>query len=439
MANELRGRVLLRVDGGFRTGWDVVTAALLGADEYGFGSIALVAAGCIMARICHTNNCPVGITSQKEQLRQRFAGTPEPVIDFFLMVAEEVRQTLAQLGYRSLKDVIGRTDLLKARDDVKLAKVDKLDLSCLLSSPFCQVDDETQFSPPEFPHENPHGLDEELLADEEIQRAIGEHGTVNKKCSIFNTDRAVGARMCGAIAAWYGDYGFRGKINVEFHGIAGQSFGAFNLKNVSLTLVGEANDYVGKSMNGGEIVIKQPAEAAYPSHENVIIGNTCLYGATGGALYVAGQAGERFAVRNSQAVAVIEGAGDHCCEYMTGGLVVVLGAVGRNFGAGMTGGIAYVLDEENTFEQLWNNDGDKRMQRLPRGGERVLKELIQRHHDKTGSDRSAQILANWEYFKPLFWQIVPPAEADDQQVLDIWPEAETVIILGDFNAAEVQH
>jgi glutamate synthase (ferredoxin) len=436
LANELRGRVLLRVDGGLRTGWDVVTAALLGADEYGFGSIALVAAGCIMARICHTNNCPVGITSQKEQLRQRFASTPEPVIDFFLMIADEVRHTLAQLGYRSLTEVIGRTDLLKARENVKLAKVEKLDLQCLLSTPFCKVDD-TPACPPEFPHENPHGLDEELLADEEIQRAIGEHGTVHKECSIFNTDRAVGARMCGAIATWYGDYGFKGNINVVFSGTAGQSFGAFNLKNVNLTLIGEANDYVGKSMNGGEIIIKQPEEANYASHENVIIGNTCLYGATGGALYAAGQAGERFAVRNSQAIAVIEGAGDHCCEYMTGGVVVVLGEVGRNFGAGMTGGIAYVLDEENTFQQLWNDDSEKRLQRLPKGGERALKELIQRHHAKTGSGRSAEILASWEYFMPLFWQVVPPAEEGDPQVVDTLPESETVILFADFNPAEI--
>ncbi|WP_218079466.1 glutamate synthase large subunit [Anthocerotibacter panamensis] len=424
LANGLRDRVLLRVDGGLRAGWEVVMAALLGANEYGFGSIALIAEGCIMARICHTNNCPVGVTSQKEALRKRFPGTPEPVVAFFLFIAEEVRHTLAQLGYRSLGEILGRVDLLKPRTDLTLPKVPHLNLDCLTTLP--GKDSRDWLIPPAAAHSNGPVLGDELLADADVQKALAEHGTVTKTLPILNTDRGVGARLSGAIARRYGDTGFTGQIVLNFEGTAGQSFGAFNVQNLCLILTGEANDYVGKGMNGGEIVLRPFRGIRYRPSENVIIGNTCLYGATGGRLFAAGRAGERFAVRNSRAQAVVEGAGDHCCEYMTGGTVVVLGGVGRNFGAGMTGGLAYVLDEDGLFQARFNPDGEKRLQRVPTGGEEALKALIQAHYRVTDSDRAREILEDWTHYLPHFWQVVPPAEADHPEALEVAPVRDSV-------------
>jgi glutamate synthase (ferredoxin) len=411
--NHLRERVLLRVDGGFRTGWDVVIGALMGADEYGFGSIALVAAGCIMARICHTNNCPVGITTQKEALRKRFHGSPESVIEFFLLVAEEVRHTLAKLGYRSLSEVIGRSDLLKAKEGQTLPKSGALDVRCLLAEESTSA---FRYELPKSVHTNGPCLDDKIIAEPEIAKAIETHGRAASTFVIYNTDRTVGGRLSGYIAKKYGDYGFEGELDLTFLGSAGQSFGAFNHDKVRLTLFGEANDYVGKGMNGGSIVIRPFSGAPYIAFENTIIGNTCLYGATGGSFYAAGRAGERFAVRNSQARAVIEGAGAHCCEYMTGGRVLVLGPVGNNFGAGMTGGIAYVFDEDDSFKSRFNSDGDKRLQRLGPAGEHVVKEMLQEHFDATGSDLAGMILGAWADYREKFWQVVPPTESDIAEV-----------------------
>ncbi|HEY9620116.1 MAG TPA: glutamate synthase-related protein, partial [Crinalium sp.] len=344
MENNLRDRVLLRADGGFKTGWDVMIAALMGAEEYGFGSVAMISEGCIMARICHTNNCPVGVATQQEKLRQRFTGMPEHVVNFFYFIAEEVRSLLARLGYRSLNEIIGRADLLKVRESVKITKTEALNLDCLTQLP--DTRENRSWLNHEPVHSNGPVLDDELLSHPGIQAAIQNQGTVSYSTPVVNTDRTVGARLAGAIAKQYGDTGFEGQITLNFTGSVGQSFGAFNLPGMTLNLTGEANDYVGKGMHGGEIVIKVPADATYDAGSNVIIGNTCLYGATGGFLFANGQAGERFAVRNSKAQAVIEGTGDHCCEYMTGGVVVVLGKSGRNVGAGMTGGLAYFLDED---------------------------------------------------------------------------------------------
>jgi glutamate synthase (ferredoxin) len=408
--NQLRDRVLLRVDGGLRSGWDIVISALLGADEYGFGSIALIAGGCIMARICHTNNCPVGITSQKENLRKRFLGSPKPVIEFFLFLAEEVRHILSQLGYRSISEIIGRTDLLRQRDDVTLPKLATIDLSCLFSKPYTN---QTDLPAIETKERTITGLDELLLANADVAKAISVHGLAEQTLVISNSDRSVGARLSGAIASQYGDHGFNGKITVNFTGTAGQSFGAFNVKNLRLILTGDANDYVGKGMTGGEIVIKPQPGIRYRPEENTIAGNTCLYGATGGAFFAAGQVGERFAVRNSRATAVIEGAGDHCCEYMTGGIVVVLGKVGRNFGAGMTGGTAYVLDEDNLFEANFNADGDKKLRLVDPDTSTALKALIETHHRYTHSQRAAEILANWSKYLVKFKQVLPPKEEEN--------------------------
>ena len=413
LENQLRDRVLLRADGGFKTGWDVVMAALMGAEEYGFGSVAMIAEGCIMARICHTNNCPVGVATQQEQLRKRFPGIPEHVVNFFFFVAEEVRSLLARLGYRSLDEIIGRADLLKEREGVNLTKTSALNLNCLIDLPDTKSD--RSWLKHQEVHSNGSVLDDQLLADAEILEAIQNQGSVTKDIGILNTDRTVGARLAGAIAKQYGNTGFVGQITLNFKGAAGQSFGAFNLPGMSLILEGEANDYVGKGMHGGEIIIKPSREVTYDPSKNVIVGNTCLYGATGGVLFANGGAGERFGVRNSTGQAVIEGAGDHCCEYMTGGVIVVLGNVGRNVGAGMTGGLAYFLDEDGTFLAKVNPEIVKIQRVTAPAGEQQLKGLIQAHAERTGSPKAKMILENWSEYLPQFWQVVPPSEADSPE------------------------
>ncbi|MEG4574001.1 glutamate synthase-related protein [Microcoleus sp. N3A4] len=413
MENKLRDRVLLRVDGGFKSGWDVIVGALMGGEEYGFGTVAMIAEGCIMARVCHMNSCPVGVTTQQEHLRKRFPGTPEHVVNFFYFVAQEVRSLLAKLGYKSIADIIGRADLLKMREGVHLTKTQAINLDCLTKLPDTKSD--RSFSVHGGVHTNGPVLDDDLLADAEIQSAIANHGTVSKSVKLVNTDRTVGARLAGAIAQQHGNTGFSGQITLNCTGSAGQSFGAFNLPGMTLVLSGQANDYVGKGMHGGEIAIAPPAGATYDASENAIVGNTCLYGATGGILLAAGKAGERFAVRNSMAKAVIEGAGDHCCEYMTGGAIVVLGKVGRNVGAGMTGGLAYFLDEDGTFPAHVNGEIVKMQRVCTAAGELQLKELIEMQRDRTNSKKAEKILANWSEYLPKFWQVVPPSEANSPE------------------------
>ncbi|MGB8698746.1 MAG: glutamate synthase-related protein, partial [Thermosynechococcaceae cyanobacterium] len=411
--NRLRDRVLLRVDGGLKTGWDVLMAALMGAEEFGFGSIAMMAEGCIMARICHTNNCPVGVATQQENLRARFTGVPEQVVNFFAFIADEVRSLLAKLGYTSLDEVIGRADLLQVREGAMVAKTTTWSLDHLTGLPDTRSD--RSWLRHEAVHSNGPVLDDELLADPGIQLAIHTQSVAEKRYPIVNTDRTVGTRIAGAIAQKYGDSGFAGQIALHFEGSAGQSFGAFILPGMTLTLVGEANDYVGKGMHGGEIIVKPPTQATFAAAENVIIGNTCLYGATGGGLFANGRAGERFAVRNSKAQAVIEGAGDHCCEYMTGGVVVVLGPTGRNVGAGMTGGLAYVLDEAGNFPTKVNPEIVQLQRVITPAGEAQLRGLIQAHCDRTGSAKAQVILDHWSDYLPQFWQVVPPSEADQPE------------------------
>jgi len=413
MENHLRDRVILRVDGGFKSGWDVVMGALMGAEEFGFGSIAMIAEGCIMARICHTNNCPVGVATQREELRQRFTGIPEHVVNFFYFVAEEVRSLLARLGYRSLSEVIGRADLLKMRQ-VKLLKTQALNLDCITQLP--DTHENRQWLNHELVHSNGPVLDDQILDDPEIQATIRNQSSVTKTYEVVNTDRTVGARLAGVIASQYGNTGFEGQINLNFKGSIGQSFGAFNLPGMTLTLEGEANDYVGKGMHGGEIIIKPPVGTTYAPDKNVIVGNTCLYGATGGMMFANGLAGERFAVRNSKGTAVIEGAGDHCCEYMTGGVIVVLGKVGRNVGAGMTAGLAYFLDEDGNFPELVNLEIVKLQRVMTPAGSQQLQDLIRTHAECTSSPKAKVILANWDEFLPKFWQVVPPSEADTPEV-----------------------
>jgi len=420
LANKLRDRVILRVDGGIRSGWDVIMAALMGAQEYGFGTIALVSEGCIMARICHTNNCPVGITSHKEALRKRFPGTPEPVIEFFNLVAEEVRHALAEMGYRSLKEIIGRQKMLKQKEGLELSKGVPIDLRWLTET---GQDWESEAVPAaSATHTNGITFDDIVLSDPEVAHCLEHHEVIRRQYTINNTDRSIGAKLSGEISRRHGERGFKGRIDLEFSGFAGQSFGAFNVQHVNLFLDGEANDYVGKGMNGGEIAIFQQNSSSGAGCRNVLVGNTCLYGATGGKLFVAGEAGERFAVRNSRAQAVVEGVGDHGCEYMTGGKVVVLGATGRNFAAGMTGGLAYIFDEDGTFQSNCNLDDGRYLQRPSAPGEESLHKLIGEHHARTGSKKAAHILANWEHCLPQFWQLVPISEVNNDEVIETQEE-----------------
>ncbi|KAM7271673.1 hypothetical protein ACFE04_030887 [Oxalis oulophora] len=410
VANGLRERVILRVDGGFKSGVDVMMAAAMGGDEYGFGSLAMIATGCVMARICHTNNCPVGVASQREELRARFPGVPADLVNFFLYVAEEVRGMLAELGFEKLDDVVGHTDLLKPRD-ISLVKTQHLDLGYILSNVGLPKLSSTAIRKQEV-HSNGPVLDDTILADPEIVDAIENEKSVNKTVNIYNVDRSTCGRLAGVIAKKYGDTGFAGQLNITFVGSAGQSFGCFLTPGMNIRLVGEANDYVGKGMAGGEIVVTPVDNTGFCPEDATIVGNTCLYGATGGQIFVRGKAGERFAVRNSLAQAVVEGTGDHCCEYMTGGSVVILGKVGRNVAAGMTGGLAYILDEDNTLLPKINREIVKIQRVTAPVGQMQLKSLIEAHVEKTGSGKGAAILSEWDKYLPLFWQLVPPSEED---------------------------
>ncbi|MEB3207742.1 MAG: glutamate synthase-related protein, partial [Synechococcus sp.] len=407
LENGLRDRVLLRADGGLKTGWDVIIAALLGAEEYGFGSVAMIAEGCIMARVCHTNNCPVGVATQKENLRKRFPGVPEHVVNFFLFVAEEVRQLLSVLGVARLEDLIGRSELLQPRA-VALVKTQTLDLSCLIT-PIPAAADRSWLQHGDRAHSNGPILEDQLLADGELVAAIEGHGRVARSLAIVNTDRSVGARLSGEIAARHGNRGFAGQLDLNFEGAAGQSFGAFGVQGMNLRLVGDANDYVGKGLNGGRLTVVPPAGVNDPGNQ-VILGNTCLYGATGGELFALGRSGERFGVRNSGAAAVVEGAGDHCCEYMTGGVVVVLGSTGRNVAAGMTGGVAFILDEAGGLAERVNAEIVSICPLSTPEQEAVLKPLLAAHLELTGSAKAAAILADWDGWKSRFKLLVPPSE-----------------------------
>ena len=428
--NDLRQRVVLRADGGCRSGLDVIQCALMGADEYGFGTVAMIATGCVMARICHTNNCPVGVASQREELRARFPGAPGDLVNFFQLCAQEVREELASMGYKSLDEVIGRNDLFAQKrvhpDGAapgQPAKTTGLDLSFLTTS-----SGEGGLSSARramATHDDGRMLDDEILEDAGVIKCIETEGEFTIKKEIINTDRCATARVAGAVAAKYGDSGFAGSLNIELEGSAGQSFGGFTVNGVNVTLIGEANDYVCKSMSGGSVSIAPPPASPFNPEDCIIAGNTCLYGATGGKAFFNGRAGERFAVRNSLAETVVEGTGDHCCEYMTGGCVVVLGRVGRNVGAGMTGGIGYFLDEDGTFASKVNGE-IVAMQRVGTAqGEAQLKGLIEEHVAKTGSPKGKAVLAAWAEYLPKFWQLVPPSEANTPEATDVVQEEVT--------------
>jgi glutamate synthase (ferredoxin) len=404
--NGLRGRVRLRTDGGLKTGWDVVKAALLGADEFGFGTAAMVAIGCDMARQCHLNTCPTGIATQRRDLvEKRYRGRVEWLVNYFTFVAEEVREILAFMGYRRLEEIVGRVDLLIPRELPEGHRGRTLTLEALLADV-----DPGQLMPrrnAQPRNDRPHPCADDRIW-EQVRPALEEGRPVRVETTIRNSDLTAGARIAGEIARRYGLEGLpEGTVEIIYRGTAGQSFGAWCMAGMRLVLEGEANDYVGKGMSGGEIVVRPPAEARFTWRDNVIVGNTVLYGATGGKLFVAGRAGERFAVRNSGAIAVVEGAGDHCCEYMTQGIVVVLGPTGYNFGAGMSWGTAFVLDEDGSFPRRYNPELITIQRVENRDDQELLRSLIEEHAHKTGSPWARHILSHWPQFLPRFWKVVP--------------------------------
>jgi glutamate synthase domain-containing protein 2/glutamate synthase domain-containing protein 1/glutamate synthase domain-containing protein 3 len=401
-ANRLRSRVKLRVDGGFKTGHDVLIAALLGADEYAFGTAALFAEGCIMARACHRDTCPVGIATQRRDLRDKFVGTPEMVAAYLLMVAEEVRRLLAELGLRSLDEAIGRVDLLARREDLS-GRADRIDVTALLLDPGVG---ERRFVSRE-PIQSPRSRLGDRVFDDALE-TVFLGGIVEYTYDIVNGDRTIGARLGGAVGLEFGEREPQGLARLRFSGSAGQSFGAFTSHGVELVLDGEANDYVGKGLGGGRIVIRAPEDDA---GDPVLVGNTVLYGATAGELFVAGRTGERFAVRNSGATAVVEGTGDHACEYMTGGTVVVLGPTGHNVGAGMSGGECFVFDAGGDVLARVNRQLVEA--RRPDGGQLArVRELVERHATLTRSRQARAMLDDWEAAAERCWRIAPKTELE---------------------------
>ncbi|HEY1735038.1 MAG TPA: glutamate synthase-related protein, partial [Methylovirgula sp.] len=431
--NRLRSRIAVQVDGGLRTGRDVVVGALLGADEFGFATAPLIAAGCVMMRKCHLNTCPVGVATQDPVLRKRFVGLPEHVINFFFFVAEEVRELMAALGYRSFDEMIGQMQMLDKQKFVEHWKARGLDFSKLFHKPAAS-DPKTTYHSTKQDHKVANVLDRQLIIDSEP--AIERGAKVRIETKINNTDRTTGAMLSGVIAQRYGHAGLPDDtIHIFAKGTAGQSFGGWLARGVTLELQGEANDYVGKGLSGGRLIIYPSPQSKTVAEDSIIAGNTVLYGAIAGECYIRGVAGERFAVRNSGVVAVVEGVGDHGCEYMTGGIVVVIGKTGRNFAAGMSGGIAYVLDEDGTFAKRCNlamvdlepvAEEEEAMQKsYHQGGDldfhgRVdvmgdmtrydaerLRQLITNHANATGSQRARLILEKWDEYKGKFRKVMP--------------------------------
>ncbi|HSK98737.1 MAG TPA: glutamate synthase large subunit [Rubrobacteraceae bacterium] len=417
--NDLRGRVILETDGQLKTGRDVVVAALLGAEEFAFSTAPLVATGCIMMRVCHLNTCPVGIATQDPELRKKFAGTPEHVINYFFFLAEEIREYMAKMGFRRFVDMIGRSDVLKTGGAIGHWKAAGVDLSAILYRA-----EDTGDSHLRHAESQDHGLhksmDNELI--EHCKPALESAEKVRFSRPITNTNRTVGGMLSGEVARRHGNEGLPdGTIRIDFHGVAGQSFGAWLARGVTFTLEGTTNDYVGKGLSGGRLAVFPSRVAAYEPNKSIVVGNVALYGATGGEAYFRGFAGERFAVRNSGAHAVVEGVGDHGCEYMTGGVVVVLGPTGRNFAAGMSGGVAFVFDEEARFEKLCNKDMVSLEPVESDEDRELLRGMVERHSGWTGSGVAERVLDEWEELLPSFIKVMPN---DLKRVLQGRQEAE---------------
>jgi len=431
--NGLRSRVALQVDGGLRTGRDVIVGALLGADEFGFSTAPLIAAGCLMMRKCHLNTCPVGIATQDPVLRKRFKGTPEHVINYFFYVAEEVREIMAGLGVSKLDELIGRSDFLDKNAAIEHWKAQGLDFSRIFFQPDAEPEETRWTQTQEHPIVDI--LDRRLIAAAQPALESKEPTVIDE--TICSVDRSVGAMLSGEIAKRYGNKGLKkpDTLRINLKGTAGQAFGAFVARGVTIDLVGDANDYVGKGLAGGKLIVRPPENTRIVAENSIIVGNTVLYGATEGECYFRGVAGERFAVRNSGAIAVVEGVGDHGCEYMTGGVVVVIGQTGRNFAAGMSGGIAYVLDEDGSFgtrcnlamvdlepvteeddllEKLHHHGGDIEHKGrvdlssdMSRHDDERLRQMLTKHVELTGSTKAASILDDWATYRPKFVKVMP--------------------------------
>ena len=401
--NGLRNKVRIETDGKLMSGRDVAIAAMLGAEEYGFATAALIVLGCVMMRKCNQNTCPVGVATQNAELRKRFMGRSEYLVNYFTFLAQEVREYLAEIGAKSMDEIIGRTDLIIRKADDGIKKHELIDFSKILT----RIDNGAAIH---HVIDQQHGID--TVKDVEILRAAADtlenQREMSLEYTIANTDRAVGAMLSGAVAAKYGAAGLPDQtLNVKFKGSAGQSFGAFLVPGISFKLEGEANDYLGKGLSGGRIAVMPPVRSNFEAEKNTIAGNTILYGATSGEVYINGRVGERFAVRNSGAIAVVEGAGDHCCEYMTGGRVVVLGETGRNFAAGMSGGVAYVWNREGNFDYFCNMEMVELSLIEEASYRKELHELIRQHYLYTGSKLARTMLDDWNRYVDEFIQIVP--------------------------------
>jgi len=439
LLNDLRSRIRVQTDGKLQTGRDVVIAALLGAEEFGFATTPLIAMGCVMMRKCHLNTCSVGIATQDPVLRKQFQGQPEHVINFFFFIAEQVRQYMAELGFRTVDEMVGRVDRLDVQEAIDHWKARGLDFSAIL------------YNPPvpsrvarRCVHAQDHGLhvalDHQLV--EHSLDALLSLSSVEINLPVRNIHRSVGTILSGEIARRYGSAGLPDDtVRIHLTGSAGQSLGAFLAKGVTLTLEGDANDYVGKGLSGGRVVVHPPRGSTFAPEENIIIGNVALYGATSGETFLNGVAGERFAVRNSGSTAVVEGVGDHGCEYMTNGLVVVLGACGRNFAAGMSGGVAYVFDEHGDFTEKRCNLESVDLEPLAETQDvMVVRDLVTRHFELTGSRRAKWILDNWQEAVPRFIKVFPH---EFKRVLGV-PRSEQAYIPGEAVAVladtqQVQH
>jgi len=419
LKNGLRDRIVVQCDGQLKTGRDVVIAALLGAEEFGFASAPLVVSGCVMMRVCHLDTCPVGVATQNPVLRQRFSGKPEFVVTFFEYLAEEVREHLAALGFRSIAEAVGHAEVLETRAAIEHWKANGLDLTPILApaeNPYVGQD-LLNTRPQE--HHLDEALDQEFIRRAEPALEVG--WAINIDLPVRNVNRSVGTLLGSEVTRRYGGEGLPDDtIDITLHGSAGQSFGAFVPRGITLRLEGDANDYAGKGLSGGRIIIRPDRAATFKAEENIIAGNVALYGATSGEAFIRGVVGERFAVRNSGATAVVEGVGDHGCEYMTGGRVVVLGATGRNFAAGMSGGIAFVYDEDATFASRVNYEMVD-LETVDDEDATWLHAVLTRHRDATDSELAQKLLSEWNLVRTRFRKIMP---RDYKRVLDVIREAE---------------
>jgi glutamate synthase (ferredoxin) len=427
LLNDLRSRIIVEADGQLKTGRDVVIAALLGAEEFGFATAPLVAMGCIMMRVCHLNTCPVGVATQDPELRKRFAGQPEHVVNFMRMIAQEVREIMAQLGFKQMNKMIGRTDRLEVKKAIDHWKAQGLDFSRILFQPevptdvgrFCQQAQD-------------HGLDKAMdntVLLKLCAPAIERKEKVTVALPIRNVHRVVGTIVGSEITRRHGPDGLpEDTIEIHFSGSAGQSFGAFIPKGMTFTLEGDANDYVGKGLSGGKIIVHPAEKSTFAPEKNIIVGNVALYGATSGEAFISGVAGERFCVRNSGVDAVVEGVGDHACEYMTGGRVVILGSTGRNFAAGMSGGIAYVLDETGEFPANCNQQMVSLLRLTSHDEIEIVWKMIQRHQTYTRSPLAARVLADWKSQISKFVVVMPK---DYQRVLQSLKRVQEAGLSGD--------